>query len=188
MTRHGDTRLAALRPFLKLIRPESRYVYVCGNVPTPVAICNILLRFFFITSRPGTPAFSLSLILSLGRDEIESRLRGAKRHGARTKSRSKGGWERSGGGRLRGVVARLKISNGTLHALFSTFLRPASEVTLDRRRHRFQNQWLAVAKKTFMSGFVSRLAHANLEISDASIRHCQYPIQFFFKKKVKTDL
>lgn len=30
----------------------------------------------------GTPAFSLSLILSLGRDEIESRFRGAKRHGA----------------------------------------------------------------------------------------------------------
>ena len=128
MTRHGDTRLTALRPFLKLIRPESRYVYVCGNVPTSVAIYNILLRFFFITSRPCTPAFSLSLILSLGRDEIESRLRGAKRHGVGTKSRSEGGWERSGGERrLRGVAARLKISNDTLHALFSTFLRSASK-------------------------------------------------------------
>lgn len=62
MTRHGDTRLAALRPFLKLIRPESRYVYVCGNVPTPAAICNILLRFFFITSRPGAHRLSRFLL------------------------------------------------------------------------------------------------------------------------------
>lgn len=35
MTLHGETQLAALRPFLRPIRPESRYVYVCGNVLTP---------------------------------------------------------------------------------------------------------------------------------------------------------
>lgn len=70
MTRHSETRLAALRPFPQSpVQPESRYVYVCGNVSTPAAICNILLRFFFITpcdlARALSFSHSFSFTLSL---------------------------------------------------------------------------------------------------------------------------
>lgn len=118
------TRLAALRPFLKLIRPESRYVYVCGNVPTPVAICNILLRFFFITSRPGSLAFSYSFsrprwnwVPPSWSEKTRRKNKKPKWGWMRTKRRRKAP-------RCCGPTKNIKWY--TLRALFSTFLRSAS--------------------------------------------------------------
>lgn len=83
MTRYDETRLAALRPFPRLIRPEDRYVYVCGNVATPVCYLQYPPKIFLHYAAIRHASFLL--LLPSTEMKLSPLFREAKRHGAKTK-------------------------------------------------------------------------------------------------------
>lgn len=125
----------------------------------PSAICNILLRFFFITPRPGMPVYSLFLLLLPSAEmKLSPLLPRAKRRGTRTKS-LKRGWMRTKRQRTAlhscGSSKNIKWYAPPALCFPLSYVLPQSWPT---NRRRFRGQWrrsLILAEQTFMKGLIS---------------------------------